>query len=110
VPGRSVWSPSACPARRIRRRVFGAFEMAESTTDPAERSRWLTFVLVGGRDQLDDVIAVLEAEQGRKSRGAVLRRPAWKDLVFTGDAGSGKSRAAVAIGQAYRKLGVLASN
>jgi NADH:ubiquinone reductase (H+-translocating) len=34
-------------AQRIRRRVFGAFEMAESATDPAERSRWLTFVLVG---------------------------------------------------------------
>src|SRR5215469_2156367 len=34
-------------ARRIRRRVFGAFEMAESSTDPAERSRWLTFALVG---------------------------------------------------------------
>src|SRR6266699_7276935 len=31
----------------IRRRVFGAFEMAESATDPAERSRWLTFALVG---------------------------------------------------------------
>lgn len=34
-------------ARRIRRRIFGAFEMAESADDPAERSRWLTFVLVG---------------------------------------------------------------
>jgi NADH dehydrogenase len=31
----------------IRRRVFGAFEMAESATDPAERARWLTFALVG---------------------------------------------------------------
>jgi NADH dehydrogenase len=31
----------------IRRRVFGAFEMAESATDPAERKRWLTFALVG---------------------------------------------------------------
>jgi NADH dehydrogenase len=31
----------------IRRRVFGAFEMAESATDPAERQRWLTFALVG---------------------------------------------------------------
>jgi len=31
----------------IRRRVFGAFEMAESATDPAERRRWLTFALVG---------------------------------------------------------------
>jgi len=31
----------------IRRRVFGAFEMAETTSDPAERRRWLTFALVG---------------------------------------------------------------
>ena len=31
----------------IRRRVFGAFEMAESAADPAERRRWLTFALVG---------------------------------------------------------------
>ena len=34
-------------ARRIRRRVFGAFELAESAVDPAERRRWLTFALVG---------------------------------------------------------------
>jgi len=27
--------------------VFGAFEMAETATDPAERARWLTFVVVG---------------------------------------------------------------
>jgi NADH:ubiquinone reductase (H+-translocating) len=31
----------------IRRRVFGAFEMAETAQDPAERTRWLTFALVG---------------------------------------------------------------
>jgi NADH:ubiquinone reductase (H+-translocating) len=31
----------------IRRRVFGAFEMAESATDPQERHHWLTFALVG---------------------------------------------------------------
>jgi NADH:ubiquinone reductase (H+-translocating) len=31
----------------IRRRVFGAFEMAQTATDPAERRRWLTFALVG---------------------------------------------------------------
>jgi len=34
-------------ALKIRRRVFGAFEMAESADDPAERARWLTFALVG---------------------------------------------------------------
>jgi NADH dehydrogenase len=31
----------------IRRRVFGAFEMAETASDPAEQRRWLTFALVG---------------------------------------------------------------
>jgi NADH:ubiquinone reductase (H+-translocating) len=31
----------------IRRRVFGAFEMAQSATDPAERRRWLSFAVVG---------------------------------------------------------------
>jgi NADH:ubiquinone reductase (H+-translocating) len=34
-------------ALKIRRRVFGAFELAETATDPAERKRWLTFALVG---------------------------------------------------------------
>jgi NADH:quinone reductase (non-electrogenic) len=34
-------------ALKIRRRVFGAFEMAESASDPDERRRWLTFALVG---------------------------------------------------------------
>ncbi len=34
-------------ALKIRRRIFGAFEMAESAKDPAERRRWLTFALVG---------------------------------------------------------------
>jgi NADH dehydrogenase len=31
----------------IRRRVFGAFDLAETTTDPVERERRLTFVVVG---------------------------------------------------------------
>ncbi len=35
-------------ALKIRLRVFGAFEMAAATTDPAERRKWLTFALVGG--------------------------------------------------------------
>lgn len=34
-------------ALAIRQRVFGAFEMAESTADPDERQRWLTFAMVG---------------------------------------------------------------
>jgi NADH dehydrogenase len=34
-------------ALTIRRRVYGSFEMAETSDDPAERRRWLTFALVG---------------------------------------------------------------
>ena len=35
-------------ATEIRRRVLSAFERAERSTDPAERTRLLTFVVVGG--------------------------------------------------------------
>ncbi len=34
-------------ALAIRRRVYGAFELADSAADPAERAAWLTFALVG---------------------------------------------------------------
>jgi len=35
-------------AMQIRAHVLGAFEQAERCTDPAERSAWLNFVVVGG--------------------------------------------------------------
>ncbi len=44
------WAPgmkTLSDALTIRRKVFGAFEMAATATDPAERQRWLTFALVG---------------------------------------------------------------
>jgi NADH:ubiquinone reductase (H+-translocating) len=34
-------------ALELRRRVFGAFEMAEMTADPVEKERWLTVAVVG---------------------------------------------------------------
>ncbi len=34
-------------ALEIRRRIFGAFEMAETATDPADKAEWLTMVVVG---------------------------------------------------------------
>ena len=46
----AVWAPgmkSIEDALVIRRRVFGAFELAETAADPAERRHWLTFALVG---------------------------------------------------------------
>ena len=44
------WAPgmkTVADALAIRRRLFGAFEMAETATDDEERRRWLTFALVG---------------------------------------------------------------
>jgi hypothetical protein len=56
-------------------------------------------------DQLAARIAVLQAEQARRAAGIEVRRPAWKNLVFTGCPGTGKSRAAVAVARAYRTWG-----
>jgi hypothetical protein len=61
------------------------------------------------RRQLDPVIAVLAAEQRRRNAGLEVRRRAWKNLVFTGGPGSGKSWTAIALGQTYKKLGVLSN-
>ena len=47
--------------------------------------------------QIADLIAVLRAEQARRQAGIEIRRPAWKNLVFTGGPGTGKSRAARAL-------------
>jgi NADH dehydrogenase len=44
------WAPgmkTISDALAIRRRVYGAFEMAETAPTPQERRAWLTFVLVG---------------------------------------------------------------
>jgi len=61
------------------------------------------------QDQLRGVLAILEAERGRERGGWSVRRRAWKNLVFTGGAGSGKSRAGAAVARAYCGLGLLAS-
>jgi NADH dehydrogenase len=45
---------SLAGALDIRSRVLGAFEAAEVEPDPARRSAWLTFVVVGGRDGRPD--------------------------------------------------------
>ena len=57
--------------------------------------------------QLAPLIAVLRAEQARRRAGITIRRPAWKNLVFTGGPGTGKSRAARALARLYRDLGLL---
>jgi AAA lid domain len=57
--------------------------------------------------QLTPLVTVLRAEQARRKAGIAVSRPAWKNLVFTGGPGTGKSRAAAAIARLYRDLGVL---
>jgi NADH dehydrogenase len=66
------WAPgmkSLADALSIRRRVFSAFEMASSSTDPAEQQRWLTFALVGAGPT-----GVELAGQVRELAGHTLRR------------------------------------
>jgi len=52
--GRDEWAPLAPglktleDALDIRRRVLSSFELAEKSTDPAERDALMTFVIVGG--------------------------------------------------------------
>jgi NADH:ubiquinone reductase (H+-translocating) len=52
--GHDEWQPLTCAlktlddALELRNRIFGAFEEAERTADPAARDEWLTFVVVGG--------------------------------------------------------------
>jgi len=46
----AVWAPgmkNIADALTIRRRVYGAFDMAETAPDPAAQRHWLTFALVG---------------------------------------------------------------
>jgi hypothetical protein len=59
-------------------------------------------------EQLAERIAVLRAEQARRRAGAAVTRPVWKNLVFTGGPGSGKTRAARAVTRIYTELGLLA--
>ena len=57
--------------------------------------------------QLEQWIAVVRAEQARRQAGAMISRPIWKNLVFTGGRGAGKSRAARAVTRIYHDLGIL---
>jgi ATPase family protein associated with various cellular activities (AAA)/AAA lid domain-containing protein len=57
--------------------------------------------------QLERWFAVVRAEQARRQAGATITRPAWKNLVFTGGPGTGKSRAAEAVARLYSQLGIL---
>jgi len=57
------------------------------------------------RAQLEEWLAVVRAERDRAASGMTISRPAWKNLVFAGAPGTGKSHAARAVAAAYHELG-----
>lgn len=61
--------------------------------------------LEGVWGQLEEWLAVVRAERARADLGMVVSRPVWKNLVFTGGAGTGKSWVARSLAGAYRELG-----
>ena len=61
-------------------------------------------------EQLAGPIAVLRAEQARRKVGVAVTRAAWKNLIFTGGPGAGKTRAAKAVARIYTGLGLLSGD
>ena len=98
-------------ALTIRRRVFGAFEMAETAPDPVESQRWLTFALVGAGPTGVELAGQIR-EVATKTLGDEYRRADPRDarvllfdggqepLASFGDQLSGKAA------RALRELGV----
>jgi len=74
--------------------------------DPGGLDQLAGLEVVAG--QLERWFAAVRAEQARRQAGAAITRPAWKNLVFAGGPGVGKSRAARAVARRYQDLGILA--
>jgi NADH:ubiquinone reductase (H+-translocating) len=98
-------------ALTIRRRVFGAFEMAETAADAAERQRWLTFALVGAGPtgvELAGQIRELATRTLRREFRRIRPEDA-RVLLFDGGAAPLASfgpRLSDIAGRTLRKLGV----
>jgi NADH:ubiquinone reductase (H+-translocating) len=56
-------------ALELRRRVFGAFEMAEMISDPVEREPWLTIAIVGAGPTGVELAGQIRELAGRSLRG-----------------------------------------
>jgi NADH dehydrogenase len=74
-------------ALELRRRILGAFEMAERETDPGARRRWLTFVVIGAGPTGVELSGQL-VELSRRSMRGNFRRidPAEARVILLGAA------------------------
>jgi NADH:ubiquinone reductase (H+-translocating) len=74
-------------ALELRRRILGAFEMAERETDPDARRRWLTFVVIGAGPTGVELSGQL-VELSRRSMRGNFRRidPAEARVILLGAA------------------------
>ena len=91
TPEPPCWRPGRQPRRRD----------TTASSGPGRRPGRVPQAARAGR------IAVLRAERARHQSGIEIRRPTWKNLVFTGSPGTGKSRVAAAVARLYRELGLL---
>jgi NADH dehydrogenase len=93
----------------IRRRVFGAFEMAETSDDLAERRRWLTFALVGAGPTGVELAGQIR-EVATKTLRAEFRRAKPEDarvLLFDGGSAPLAAFGEKLSGKAEKALGKL---
>jgi NADH dehydrogenase len=92
--GHDEWSDVSCALKtladavHLRQRIFGAFEEAERTDDPAARQEWLTFVVVGGGPtgvEISGQLAILARQAMRRQFRRVDPRAARVILLDAGD-------------------------
>ncbi|MFZ0383566.1 MAG: NAD(P)/FAD-dependent oxidoreductase [Solirubrobacteraceae bacterium] len=92
--GHDEWQEVSCPLKTLadsvdlRTRIFGAFEEAERTTDPATRDEWLTFVVVGGGPtgvEISGLLAILSRRALRRDFRRIDPRAAQVILLDAGE-------------------------
>ncbi|HZN12924.1 MAG TPA: NAD(P)/FAD-dependent oxidoreductase, partial [Acidimicrobiales bacterium] len=108
-------------ALELRRRIFGAFELAEIEEDPEERRRWLTFVVVGagptGCELAGQIRELAERSLGHNFRTidpttakVILIDGGDKPLASFGENLSGKGRKELEHLGVELRMGLLATN
>jgi NADH dehydrogenase len=91
--GHDEWLQVSSPLKTLddavdlRNRIFGAFEEAERTSDPAARQEWLTFVVIGGGPtgvEISGQLAVLSRDAMRRDFRRIDLREARVILLDAG--------------------------